>query len=152
MEQHDLNIFENTGFDEVSKAHLLETTRWTKFLAVLGFIFTGLLAIFALAFIFMGASLFASYPSEMSASGLGATMGFVFLISAALYFYPIYSLLKFSTCMKRGLNTGSRELINEGFRYQKNMYRFIGIMAIIVIALYLLLFVLAGIGVATRSI
>lgn len=149
MEQNDLNIFENTGFDEASKAHLLETTRWTKFLAVIGFIFTGILLIAALAFMFLGASL-SSYSTDFAGTGMGIGIGILYIVIAALYVYPVFALLKFSTCIKRGLNTGSQELITEGFRYQKNMYRFIGILMIITIAIYLLIFLFAGIGLLNR--
>lgn len=31
--QQDLNLFE-TSLDETAKAHLLETTRWTKFIGI----------------------------------------------------------------------------------------------------------------------
>jgi amino acid permease len=150
MEQNDSNIFEH-GLDETAKAHLLETTRWTKFLAIIGFIFTGLLVVGALLAITMG-SMFSSYPGMGGlGSGLGAGIGFIYLILAVIYLYPVYALFKFSSCMKRGINTGSQDMITDAFRYQKNMYRFIGIMMIIVIAIYLLAFiVLIGVGVAQR--
>jgi hypothetical protein len=150
MEQNESNIFEH-GLDETAKAHLLETTRWTKFLAIIGFIFTGLLIIGALAVMTMG-SIFSSYSPGLGGlgAGFGVGVGFIYLVLAAIYFYPIYALFKFSSCMKRGINTGSQDIITEAFRYQKNMYRFIGIMMIIVIAIYLLAFiVLISIG-ATR--
>lgn len=150
MEQNESNIFEH-GLDETAKAHLLETTRWTKFLAIMGFIFTGLLIMVALAVMTMG-SLFSSYPGmEGLGAGLGAGIGFIYLIIAVIYLYPAYALFKFSSCMKRGINTGSQDLITDAFRYQKNMYRFIGIMMIIVIAIYLLAFiVLIGVGATQR--
>lgn len=153
MEQNDTSIFEQ-GLDETAKAHLLETTRWTKFLAIMGFIFTGLFIVIALAVMTMG-SMFSSYPGMEGLGGLGAGfgvgLGFVYLIIAVIYLYPVYTLFKFSSSMKRGINTGSQDLITDAFRYQKNMYRFIGIMMIIVIAIYLLAFiVLIGLGVAQR--
>ncbi len=137
MEQHNLNVFETGGLDEQSKAYLLETTRWTKFLAIMGFIFIGLLIIVALAFLVAGSAL-----SAYSSSGLallGATGGSIFfLVIIALYVYPVYALWKFSTNMKSGINMANQEQIIEGFRYQKNMYRFMGILMIIVLAFYLL--------------
>jgi hypothetical protein len=150
MEQSDSNIFEH-GLDETAKAHLLETTRWTKFLAIMGFIFIGLLIMIALAVMTMG-SMFSSYPGMGNlGSGFGAGLGFIYFIIAAIYLYPIYALFKFSSSMKRGINTGSQDLITDAFRHQKNMYRFIGILMIIVIAIYLLAFiVLIGIGVTQR--
>jgi uncharacterized membrane protein YesL len=84
-------------------------------------------------------------------AGFGVGLGFVYLIVALIYLYPVYALFKFSSSMKRGINTGSQDLITDAFRYQKNMYRFIGIMMIIVIAIYLIGFiVLIGVGVTQR--
>jgi hypothetical protein len=150
MEQNDANIFEH-GLDETAKAHLLETTRWTKFLAIMGFIFTGFFIIAALAVMTMG-SMFSSVPGMGGlGAGMGIGIGFVYLVVAVIYLYPVYALFKFSSSMKRGINTGSQDLITDAFRYQKNMYRFIGIMMIIGIAIYLLAFiVLIGVGVTQR--
>ncbi|PSK91933.1 hypothetical protein [Taibaiella chishuiensis] len=137
MEQHKLDVFDTGGLDERSKAYLLETTRWTKFLAIMGFIFVGLMIIIALVLLVAGSALSAYSGSGLAV--LGATGGsIVMLVIIALYVYPIYALWKFSTNMKSGINTANQEQIIEGFRYQKNMYRFMGILMIIVLAFYLL--------------
>ena len=137
MEQHKLNVFETGGLDERSKAYLLETTRWTKFLAIMGFIFIGLMIIIALIFLVAGSALSAYAGGGLAL--LGATGGSIFmLIMIGLYVYPVYALWKFSTNMKSGINTANQEQIVEGFRYQKNMYRYMGILMIIVLAFYLL--------------
>jgi hypothetical protein len=148
MEQNESNIFEH-GLDETAKAHLLETTRWTKFLAIMGFIFTGLLIIVAFAMMGSG-SLLSAFSPGLAGAGMGLGMGIAYLFVALIYLYPAYALFKFSSCTKKGINTGNQELINDGFRHQKNMYRFFGIMLIILIIVYLLAFVLIGVNLATR--
>lgn len=136
MEQQNLNVFETGGLDERSKAYLQETTRWTKFLAIMGFIFVGFMLIAAILFLIVGSATSAYSGSSLEA--LGSTGLFVmYLLIAAFYFYPAYALWKFSTNMKSGINTDNQEQIIEGFRYQKNMYRFIGIASILSIALFL---------------
>jgi hypothetical protein len=144
MEKHDLNVFENNGLDETSKAYLLETTRWTKFLSILGFIFIGFMILFLLIMMVAGSALSAYSPGMETFGVLGAVIVMILLV--AFYFYPIYALWKFSTNMKSGINTNNQEQITEGFRYQKNMYRFLGIVAIIILALYLLIFIFGGLG------
>lgn len=47
--------------------------------------------------------------------------------------------------MKTGIDTNDTETITEGFRYQKNFFKYMGILAIILIAIILIAFVLAGI-------
>lgn len=144
MEQHNLNVFESNGLDERSRAYLLETTRWTKFLSILGFIGVGLMILGLFAMMLMGSALTA-FGGGMAAFGMiGFTIFFVLVI--ALYVYPIYALWKFTTNMKSGLNSNNQELITEGFRYQKNMYRYMGILAIIFMSFYLLGIIFGGLG------
>jgi hypothetical protein len=141
MSEQDLNIFEG-GLDERSKAYLLETTRWTKFLSIIGFIFIGLMLIVALAMFTMG-----SYVSSFAGLGsyFGVGMGMAYLVIIALYIFPVLSLLRFSTNMKAGIQTSNAELITEGFRHQKNLFKFMGIMTIVVISLYLIMIVFGGV-------
>lgn len=153
MLQQDSNIFEG-GLDERSKAYLLETTRWTKFLAIMGFIFLGLMIIGSLVLFAFGASMSSTYSGMSGFGGLGGYMGIgmglLYLLIAAFYLFPIISLYRFSINMKRGINTNNAELVTEAFRHQKNLYKFIGILMIIVIALYLLIIVVAALaGIAT---
>lgn len=145
MSDQDLNIFEG-GLDERSKAYLLETTRWTKFLAIMGFIFLGIMLLIALAMFTMGSYAYSQLSGFGGMGGyFGMGMGLLYVLIAVLYLYPIISLLKFSTNMKAGIQTNNGELITEGFRHQKNLYKFLGILTIITIALYLIVFVMAGI-------
>ncbi|MNT11227.1 hypothetical protein D3C72_1460960 [compost metagenome] len=51
--------------------------------------------------------------------------------------------------MKSGLLTDNELQITEAFRYQRNMYRFMGIMALIVIGIYILIFVFGVLGAAS---
>jgi len=147
-----LDIFEN-GLNEQSKAYLLETTRWTKFLAIVGFIGLGFLVIAALVIMTMGSYFSGAIPGLSSIGGvLGSIgIGLIYLIIAAFYFYPMYSLFKFSTKMKLGIRTNNQETITEAFRHQKNMYKFMGILMIIVLCFYLLIFIVAGLGAAFMS-
>jgi len=154
MSGQDLNIFEG-GLDERSKAYLLETTRWTKFLSILGFIGIGFMLIAALFLMAFGSTMYSSMSGLGALGGgfLGAGMGLFYILIAALYLFPIISLFKFSKNMKSGINTNNPELITEAFRHQKNLYKFIGILAIITISLYLIIIVVAaiiGISAATR--
>ena len=146
METQDLNIFEN-GLDERSKAYLLETTRWTKFLAILGFIAIGFILLVAIGML-------GGADSTYSSAGLFATLGRVgffiyFLVISVVYFFPAYFLMKFSNSMKSGIQTNNVENITEGFRHQKNLFKYMGILAIIAIALVLVVFIFAGVLAST---
>ena len=143
MQQQDLNLFE-TGLDETAKAHLLETTRWTKFLAICYVIFL----FFILAYLIFMVVYFGSIMggNEELGSIFGAVIGAFAIIGIGFNVYPIYALFKFSSCMKKGIQSNNREMINDGFRYQKTMYRYLGILTIISLILTLLSFILGGVG------
>lgn len=143
MEQQETGFFD-TSLDNTAKAHLLETVRWTKFLSILGFILIGLMLIGAVFFFVAGSSMGAM-------SGMWSTMGSVglgilYLALILLYLFPVILLYKFSTHIKNGINTNNQDMINEGFRHQKNLYRFFGIISIIILTFYLLGIIFGGLG------
>ena len=139
------------GLEEITQAYLLETTRWTKFLAIVGFIAIGVMLLIALSIIFVG-PMMSSYKGPASGSfnpfgTLGAVgLGIIYLAGICLYFYPVYALIKFSSCIKRGIKNQDQHSLKEGFRHQKNMYSYLGILTIITLVLYLILFLFGGLA------
>lgn len=151
MQQQDLNLFE-TSLDETAKAHLLETTRWTKFIGICAILIVILFAAYTLFTLrYMSAVMANSGASD--AGGVAGTVTTVaIVVMIALYFYPIYALLRFSSRMKKGIQGNNQDLINEGFRYQKNMFRYTGILLIISLVLILLSFIIGGAGMLTAGV
>jgi len=145
MQQDNPSIFESNSLSDSAKAHLLETTRWTKFLAILSFIFIALMLI---GFIFMisAGSMMSSASSGMGSSPWMITI--VWLLLGLFYWYPSVMLYKFSNAMKDGLNTANNELVENAFRYQKNFWKYMGIFTIVVISLYLIVIVAVVAGTA----
>ncbi|MNU20748.1 hypothetical protein D3C71_89990 [compost metagenome] len=151
MEQHlPGGIIPSSGLNENSKAYLGQTVRWTNFLAILGFISIGLMLFFSLLII-LGGGIMMNRLSEVSSFGtIGYTLfGILYLGISILYFFPVFYLYKFGRLMKSGLLTDNELQITEAFRYQRNMYRFMGIMALIVIGIYILIFVFGALGAAS---
>jgi hypothetical protein len=145
---HTKDLF-NLIIDEEAKAQLLETVRWTKFIAIIGFVFLGLLLLLAVA---MGAGF--SMMSEMSGMsemrGLGGALGVgmmvMYLLIALLYFFPIYYLYKYSVLIKPAIHSGNQEQFNLALSYQRRMYKFIGVLFLIVVAIYAIMFIFMIIG------
>jgi protein-S-isoprenylcysteine O-methyltransferase Ste14 len=128
-----------TSITENAKAHLLETTRWTKFLAIIGFISIALMLFLFLFMLFFSSALAAMAPSITSLGFLGYTLFLVFLF--VLYIYPTTMLYRFSISVKQALLQGNEQLLETGFRYQKNMFKFMGIIIIALLLLYVIAFV-----------
>lgn len=126
--------------DENGKAHFLEMAKWTKFLAIMGFIMMGIMIV---AGLFMG-SIFASIPGYNAVGALsGIGFAIFYTLISAIYFYPIYALYKFSTLIKPALAYNDTAMFNEAIAYKKNMFKYMGILTIILIAMYALFFMFA---------
>jgi hypothetical protein len=135
----------NLEVDDFGKATLLEMTRWTRFLAILGYVFIGLMVLFGIGMVMMAGTL--SQFSNNPMAGMGA-VGIIILVlfMIAIYFYPIYSLMKYSTTMKLALHTNSKERFNDAIVYLKNMFKYIGILMIIILCLYAAVFIFSILG------
>lgn len=125
----------NFGMDETARASMLETARWAKFIAIMGFIFLGILIV---AGIFLSMTL--SNNPYMQARGMGGIFGgfsiVLYVIMAAIYFYPTYALYKFSRLIKPALLTENQQMFNTALGYLKGMFKYTGIVMIVVLALY----------------
>lgn len=120
------------------KLHLNETRKWTMFLSVLGLVFIGFMIVAAvIGLFFMGA-----------ASDLPFNTGYLSLIPMlvvlAIYFFPIYFLLQFSTLTKKAIIESNSRILTKGLSYLKMHYQFMGILAIILLGIYLIVFLFVG--------
>ena len=118
---------------------------WAKFLSILGFIGVAFMLIGAVSIALVGNSLMGSEVAGISV---------VYLVFAAIYFMPMYYLFKFATHARQGLTHKSQYETDQGLIYLAAHYKFIGIMAIVLLSLYVLIFIgvfAAGIGLATGA-
>ncbi|MEQ8243096.1 hypothetical protein [Fulvivirga sp.] len=137
MESHESN--EGVKLTDQALKNLNETRKWTMFISIVGFVFVALMVLIAL---FIG-SVMSNLPtgSSMPISKGFATV--IYLVIAAIYFFPIYYLYKFSAHMKIGIVSRSQEDIDIAFKNLNAHYKFLGVLVAIVIAFYV--FVLIGI-------
>jgi hypothetical protein len=118
---------------------------WAKFLSILGFIGVAFMLIGALSIALVGNSIMGSEVAGISV---------VYLVFAAIYFMPMYYLFKFATHARQGLTHKSQYETDQGLIYLAAHYKFIGIMAIVLLSLYVLIFIgvfAAGIGLANGA-
>ncbi len=116
-------------FTESVRSDLLETAKWALFFAVLMFIVLGLLA-------------FASLALIVTAGAYGFGMAIVMMgIYGSLIFFPAWYYYKFSTLTRQALNFDDNNALEMGFWYLKRFYKFVGILIIVVISLYLLILI-----------
>ena len=137
------------GIDQSSRAHLAEAAKWAKFLAIVGFVMCGLIIVLSF---FIGA-LFSTSMSRYGdsaafGSGFGIIMTIVYLSFGVLYFFPCLFLFRFANNMIVALNSNEQITLNRSFQNLKIMFRYVGILTIIVLALYIIVFVFGILGAA----
>ncbi len=135
---------ETFQFSPQVKSFLKETAKWAKFISIVGFVFIGLMVIFAM---FAGA-LFSSFSSDLGADFPFPPFLFsaIYLILAAIGFFPILYLYRFANNMQIALSRGDQDVLQSSFENLKAHYKFYGIMLAIVLGFYALLFVISIIG------
>ncbi|WP_405606152.1 hypothetical protein [Polaribacter sp. Asnod1-A03] len=144
MINNPITQLEQLTLTSASKNFLRETARWAKFLAILGFIFIGLMvvfAIFATTIFDLAEKMQPGIPGD-----LGLIMAAVYLVLAIIYFFPVYYLLQFSNKMKKALATKDDDVLAKSFEMLKSHYKFIGVFTIITISLYILVIIVSVMG------
>jgi hypothetical protein len=140
MENFDNSVQPESPFMGSSeiKGYLLETAKWGKFLAIVGYIGTGLLVLLAF-FMMFGLSSLSQFVEVSFPMGM---LGFVYIIFAVLYFIPVNYLFQYSVKMKQGLIANDLQNITTGFRNLKSLFKFFGIFTIVILSLYVLILII----------
>lgn len=140
--ENDLQKENPLELSERIKNYLLEASKWGKFIAIVGYIGMGLLAVMGLIM------LFGKFPypglgnSAMSTLPM-AFMGFFYLVMAGIYYFPTTFLYKFAGKIKSALLESDQDDLTSGFHYLSKLFTFMGIVTIIVLALYALVLLIA---------
>jgi hypothetical protein len=142
MEQPASTSLFDLHIDHQSSSYLHEASRWAKFLAIVGFIFCGLLALIALfAGSFLG-KFMDSFGSASSAYFGGAFVTIIYFGLALLYFFPCLYLYRFGSRAQTALRANDNEQMTSSFRSLKSCFRFLGILTIIVLSFYVLVIII----------
>lgn len=140
MDQQNQNLFE-LQLDQPSTAYLGEAAKWAKFLAIMGFIFCGLMIIIALfAGSIIGAAVSAagSGMSSMLGTGFFTT---IYLIIGAIYFFPCLYLFRFASQMQDAIRNHEQNRLQDSFKNLKSCFKFMGILIIIMLCFYVLVII-----------
>lgn len=134
---------ENLVIDWRSKEFLKETAKWTKFLAILGFVGIGLMVLGSLVMLFA--------PSSLMSNGDFPFGGKIFIMLlylafAVLYYFPISYLYQFSENTKKAIENNDNNAIRDAFEFLKSHYKFMGILTIILLSFYAIIIFIGLIG------
>jgi hypothetical protein len=120
--------------EEEALKDLDKTRKWSMFLAILGFIFTGIILIGGLI-----ASLFLSvFKTERALFGVTELLVIVvILVFVLIYFFPMLYLFRFSKHTSNAVRTLDKQEMQNAIKYLRKYYVYIGILTIVVLAIYL---------------
>lgn len=144
--------------DATTKTHLSEAAKWARFLAIMGFIFLGLMIIGGIFAAVMMATTASQFDSEYGSSGAGLMMGsfgagmaIIYIVLAVLYFFPCLFLFRFASKTKQALASNDQTDLNSGIQNLKSMFRYMGILTIVILAFYAIAFIFGILGAAIFS-
>ena len=134
---------ENLVIDWRSKEFLKETAKWSKFLAILGFVGIGLMVLGSLVMLFAPSSLMSNGDFPF---GGKIFMMLLYLAFAVLYYFPISYLYQFSENTKKAIENNDNNAIRDAFEFLKSHYKFMGILTIILLSFYAIMIFIGLIG------
>ena len=114
------------------QSYLYTTSKWATFLAILGFIGSGLMALAGLALTLISSTLssLSHTPDSAIGSAILPYMGIFYIIIAVFYFLPSLYLFQFAEKTKKAIDNYNQELLNAGLEKLKSTFKTLGIMTI----------------------
>ncbi len=120
------------------KENLITAAKWARFLAIIGFVFTGFMGI---------ASLFVLVTAMASGIGMLMFMAVVYIGLTVVMIFPALYLIRFAGSTEKGLSSNKQGEFDYGIQNLKSLFKFTGIYTIVVIVLYIVyIFVLVRVG------
>ncbi|GET21271.1 DUF5362 family protein [Prolixibacter denitrificans] len=149
-----MELIENKGItlSEDALRQISQTAKWAQFLAIIGFVVTALIVV---AGLFMG-----SFMSVFREMGGGTApmpripymaVSVIYVIMGGIYFIPSWFLYKFSTETRKALIGNDEEILTQAFANLRRTFKFMGIMTIVIIGLYVLVIIAVTIGAAAGA-
>lgn len=127
------------------RSYLYDMSRWCKFLAIVGFVFSAMVAISALSVGALMSTLATVSPANPLLKLGSAGLTIFYLIIAALQFYPSLMLFKFAKSSTAAVFYADQESFGEAMRKLKSFFKFCGIVTLIVISLYVMMIVMVAV-------
>lgn len=119
--------------------HLRATKPWVRFMSIMMFISVGFMFLAGLVLMFM------PLPAAGRMPGMGA-IGILYFVLGGLYLAPAYFLHQFASAIQNLLQGGGDVAMETALGSQKSFWRFVGILTLVIICIYALVFAFAIFG------
>ena len=126
-----------------SVIYLLKAAKWGKFLAILGFIVSGLLIAGGIIMSFVLNMVSEEmFPLNMPFSP--KILSLIYIIIAGIFLIPVIFLNSFSNNAIKAVNLSSTEKMTASLKSLKNLFVFVGISTVVLLALYTIILIAVG--------
>lgn len=125
----ETNNLRSLRLTENSLTFMAEVVKWAKFIAICSFVGLGIMVLMAVGVILL--------QFQGQVNGIQAiVMGIFYILMAALYFFPAFYLYRFATASAVAIENLDEDNMEEGLENLKSLFRFTGILMIVVLSLY----------------
>jgi hypothetical protein len=124
----------------------LNTARkWAMFLAIIGFIFLGIMIVVGL----IAGTFLKTFSSGENNFGISDKLVFIpILLIGLIYFFPVLFLFRFSKYVSRSIQNLDKLQFHKAVKNLKLYFAYIGILIIIILSIYIAILIIAGSSVA----
>jgi hypothetical protein len=141
------------GITEGVLEQLRKTKGWVKFLGVMAFIGAALMVV--LGVVIMAGGAFGAAFAGQAGAELGpwftAIIGLIYIVMALLYIYPGMKLWKYGKTIDRLLEDRASVTLEAALNEQRSLWKFCGIMMIIMLSLYIVAAIVAVIAIGAAA-
>ena len=111
------------------------------FLAIIGFIFLGLILIIGL----LAGTFLTAFSTGQKGLGIPDSLMFVpIVLMSAIYFFPVLFLFRFSKHTSHAVRNFDKVEFHKAVKSLKAYFAYIGILIILVLSLYIVILIIAG--------
>lgn len=121
---------------------LAGTRPWVRFCSIIGFIVTGLIFLMAAVMLFGGAAMFATGGENALTGSLPVIFALVYVVMGLFYLFPSIKLWKYGTHIASLMSSQSMADLEAALESQRSFWKFVGVMILVGICLYILIFVI----------
>jgi hypothetical protein len=121
--------------------HLNTTRKWAMFLAIIGFIFLGLVLIIGI----IAGTFMTAFSTGEKDLGIPDSLMFIpVILLVVIYFFPVLFLFRFSKHTSRAIQNLDKQALHKGVKYLKLYFAYVGILIILVLSIYIAVLIVAG--------
>ena len=126
-----------------SVIYLLKAAKWGKFLAILGFIVSGLLIAGGIMMSFV-LNMVSEEMVPLNMPFSPKILSLIYIIIAGIFLIPVIFLNSFSNNAIKAVNLSSTEKMTTSLKSLKNLFVFVGISTVVLLALYTIILIAVG--------